>query len=66
MKFTNQDVLAEALAHACAGEYRVLEFRTTDGKTTVADITDHLLALETRVNSEFNERVGVEPDREYD
>lgn len=46
MEFTNADVLAEVLAHAVTGEYRVIEFRTSNGQTTAADITEHVRALE--------------------
>ena len=52
MQFSPEEVLAEALAHAVAGKYRVLEFVTEDdsGVTQVRDITDHVQELERIVN----------------
>ena len=51
MKFTPQEVLSEALAHAVSGGYVVLEFETgDDGTTQVRDVTDHLRALERQAN----------------
>jgi hypothetical protein len=51
MRFTPEEVLSEALAHAVAGGYVVLEFETgDDGTTQVRDVTDHLRALERQAN----------------
>jgi hypothetical protein len=61
MEFTNSEVLAEMLAHACAGEYRVIEFRTADGQTTVADVTDHHRRLEQLANDDFADETGWDP-----
>jgi hypothetical protein len=52
MQFSPEEVLAEALSHAVAGEYRVLEFVTEDDSevTQVRDITDHVQELERIVS----------------
>lgn len=47
--FTNRDTLVEILQHARSQPRCVIEFTTNeDGKTTVAEITEHVKVLEER------------------